>query len=405
VRLRVLRAVHSLAASALPLVFLLTTSLLLAACGDEPSTRVPDPSPPPAAPDASPSPDGDEGAGEDEGDPQTPRFVSAEQCGRCHTEIYEEWKASYHGLAMSDRLFLELAPENKDECIRCHAPVPIREVDFETPVARAERREDAISCLTCHQSGGNVTGPFPGLQGACRPIHDEDQRNVVKMCFGCHNQHDTGTEWLDGPYGPRAREPRVREEKSCLDCHMPRVDRPLVKGGPVRAGRRHTWPGGHDLSHVRKAATLEVEVEALPSGGRRFRTWVTNVGAGHSIPTDARHRSFDLYVKVWDADGKVLLDPLDPRQQERSRSATYRKFYRNSGRKDTQIAPLQRASAMPDERGYVDVPEAVAGGRGEAWLVYRLTPKDVLIADSLVDGPLVLYQARLVTRTEFTFGP
>jgi hypothetical protein len=282
--------------------------------------------------------------------------------------------------------------------------VPLREVDFETPTARSELREDAISCLTCHQSGGNVTGPFEGLSGACRPVYDESQRNVVKMCFGCHNQHDTGNEWLDGPYGPRAREPRTKDPKDCLDCHMPEVERPLVPGGPVRKGRRHTWPGGHDMTQLKKAATLDVEIEHLPMGGHRFVGFVTNVGAGHNIPTDARHRSFDVYFKIVDAKGNVVLDPLDPRQQSRARAATYRKFYRNSGRKDTQIAPLARVSAMPDEKGFVDVPEAIEG-RGEAWLVYRLTPKDVLEAASLTDESFSLYRARVVVRKEFTFGP
>ena len=155
-----------------------------------------------------------------------PNFVSAEQCGRCHTEIYAEWKASYHGQAMVDPLFLELSADvNKEECIRCHAPVPLREVDFQTPIARTERREDAISCLSCHQTReGGMAGPFEGLRGACNPVYDPDQRDVVKMCFGCHNQHDTGNEWLAGPWSPEAPEPRKKPATTCLDCHMPEVD-------------------------------------------------------------------------------------------------------------------------------------------------------------------------------------
>jgi hypothetical protein len=311
-----------------------------------------------------------------------------------------------HARAMDDPLFNDpsIVPANKEECIRCHAPVPIRDVDFETPIARADLREDAISCLSCHQSGENVAGPFEGLTGACRPVYDEAQRNPVKMCFGCHNQHDTGTEWLDGPYGPKAREPRVKPETSCLDCHMPEVERPLVKGYPARKGRRHTWPGGHDTAHLRKAAEVEAEVTPLPGGGFRFRAWVTNVGAGHNIPTDARHRSFDTYFKLWDAEGKVILDPLKPLDQARARAATYRKFYRNSGRRDTQVPPLARVSEMPKEPGYVDVPEARAG-RGEVWLVYRLTPRDALVPESLTDPAAVPFRARVIQKREFTYGP
>jgi hypothetical protein len=382
---------------ALGLGALALASAVLGACGED---SPPAPAPAPAPAPGSPEPPGPAPAAGD----ATPAFTTPEQCGKCHVEIYEEWKASFHGLAMSDPLFLDLAPPNKEECIRCHAPVPLREVDFETPTARSERREDAISCLTCHQSGGNVTGPFEGLSGACRPVYDEAQRNVVKMCFPCHNQHDTGTEWLDGPYGPRAREPRVQPEKSCLDCHMPEVERPLVAGGPVRKGRKHTWPGGHSMEQLRKAVAIDVATERLAAGGTRIRGFVTNRGAGHNIPTDARHRSFDVYFKVWDANGAVILDPLDVRQQGRARVATHRKFYRNSGRKDTQVPPLARVSGMHDEPGYLDLP-GVTSGRGEMWLVYRLTPSDVLSAASLEEGPVVHYRARVVLRKDFTFGP
>ncbi len=332
-------------------------------------------------------------------------LTTARQCGACHKEIYEEWIASLHGQAMADPLFLGLAPENKEECIRCHAPVPIREVDFDTPIARPDRRQDAVSCLTCHKSGAGMAGPHEGLPGLCNPVYDPDQGSVVKMCFGCHNQHDTGTEWLSGPYGPHASEPRLEPETNCLDCHMPVVERPLVDGGPVRRGRRHTWPGGHSLAQIRKAAALDVEVEKLASGGFRFRVFVTNVGAGHNIPTDARHRSFDTYVKLWDADGNVLLDPLDFNQQGRAHAATYRKFYRNSGVRDTQIGPLQRVSQIEAEPGYVDHPQAVAG-RGEAWLVYRLTPEDMLEKESLTKpDEFSYYRARVVHRVEFNYGP
>jgi len=332
------------------------------------------------------------------------RLTTAKQCGACHVEIYAEWSQSMHGLAMSDRLFLEMPVDNREECIRCHAPVPLREVDFDTPIARTDRREDAVSCLTCHKSGDNVAGPFDGLEGLCLPAYDPDHTNPVKMCFGCHNQHDTGTEWLSGPYGPHAAEPRERPEQSCMDCHMPVVERPLVPGGPVRRGRHHTWPGGHQLAHLRKAATMEVEVEPLDGGGFRFRVWITNVGAGHNIPTDARHRSFDTYVKLWDADGNVILDPLDFNQQAKAHAATYRKFYRNSGRRDTQIGPLQRISGIEAENGYVDWPAAVRG-RGEAWLVYRLTPEDMLESDSLTNPETFsFYRARVIDRVEFTYG-
>lgn len=333
-----------------------------------------------------------------------PAFASAAECGKCHVEIYAEWQASWHGQAMVDPHFIRLSDGLKqEECIRCHAPVPLREMDnWETPIARTDRREDAVSCLSCHQSGGNVAGPL-GLSGPCRPVKDPAQTDVTKVCFACHNQHKTGDEWLAGPYAPDAPAPRRVEAKTCLDCHMPAVERPLVPGGPPRKGRRHTWPGGHDMDQLRRAAKLEVESRAV-EGGTELRTWVTNVGAGHAIPTDARHRSFDVYLKVWDADGRVLLDPLDPdpTKQVRAKTATYRLQYRNSNLADTQVPPLARVSALGASKGALTVP--AKRGRGEAWLVYRLTPEDALTPESLTATTWAMFRARRVTVAEFTFG-
>ena len=336
-----------------------------------------------------------------------PAFQTAAQCGKCHTEIYKEWKASFHGRAMSDPLFLELSADvNKEECIRCHAPVSLRESEFMTPVARSANREDAISCLSCHQKGGNVAGPHGNLTGACQPVGDPAQTDVMKMCFPCHNQHDTGNEWLRGPYAPDAPLPKQRPTQDCLDCHMPVVERPLVKGGPVRKGRRHTWFGGHSFSQLKRAAEVDVEVKALDGGGFRIEVFVTNTGAGHAIPTDARHRSFDTYLKLWDKDGNVVLDPLRLTDQNKSHLAKFRKFYRATGKKDTQIPPLERVSTLGEGPGFLEFPSLKPGARGEAWLVYRLTPRDVLTEASLRahEGPDDVADptlARVVERVSF----
>lgn len=371
---------------------------LIAACGEgAPRDKTPESPPKQDAPSDPPT------------EAAPAQLLTAKQCGQCHREIYAEWRASYHGRAMEDPLFRELsAAVNKEECIRCHAPVTLREAGFETPIARSDLREDAISCLSCHDTGDGMAGPHEGLSGACRPVFDPQQTDVVKMCFVCHNQHDTGNEWLRGPYSPEAPEPRLRDVQTCLDCHMPSVERPLVPGGPVRKGRRHTWFGGHSITQLRKAAELDVVTEKLPGGGHRFRVFVTNKGAGHAIPTDARHRSFDTYVLIKDAAGKVLLNPIDPQQQDRAHLAKFRKFYRGSGKSDTQIPPLARVDTLGEGPGFVDVPTASAG-TGEAWLVYRLTPRDVLNKRSLEEGDphdiKRLYRARVVIRKEFTYGP
>ncbi len=380
----------------------LACCLMLAACGQAEK--------PPQAPGPQPGPpvEGQENGQANESARENlaePAFRTAAECGRCHQEIYAEWRESFHGRAMEDPLFLEMAAEfNKEECIRCHAPVNLREAGFDIPVARVALREDAVSCLSCHQSGGNVAGPL-GLSGACRPVRDPDQQDVLKICFPCHNQHDTGNEWLRGPYSPDAPAPRERAIMDCRDCHMPLVERPLVPGGPVRKVRRHTWYGGHHFEQLQRAATVEAEVRPI-EGGVRVHVFVTNVGAGHAIPTDARHRSFDTYVKLWDEQGVLRIDPLRAADATRAHLAKFRKFYRGSGKRDTQIPPLARVDTLGEGAGFIDVP-GVRKGRGEAWLVYRLTPRDALVPESLtlrdVRGDEDVYIARVIQRVEFEF--
>lgn len=400
------------------ILFLVAVAVVVASCGEESNVKKA-PAPPVVAPEDPPSNTKmvaepwivppKNGAPAPAAVPATsaaPRFESAAQCGSCHKAIYAEWKESWHGKAMVDPLFLRLSDGLKqEECIRCHAPVPLREMDnWETPIARNDRREDADSCLSCHQSGNGVAGPFE-TTGPCRPIKDDAQRDPIKICFACHNQHKTGEEWLAGPYAPDAPAPRKTEAKSCLDCHMPWVDRPLVDGGPVRRGRVHSWPGGHSMEQLKKAGKVDVECKSV-AAGTEIRTWLTNVGAGHNIPTDARHRSFDVYVKVWDASGKVVLDPLDPdpAAQERCHTLKARLNYRNSNKPDTQVPPLARMSKMGEWAGAITVP-GVKSGRGEAWLVYRLTPEDALVEASLSDPEFHAYRARRISVVEFTFGP
>ena len=309
---------------------------------------------------------------------------------------------------MSDPLFLDLSQNlREEECIRCHAPVPLRESpDWDTPLARVERQEEAVTCLTCHQSGEHMAGTQPGLTGACNPIADPAQGDPTKICAACHNQHKTVDEWRDGPYGPGWKGARTVPEKDCIACHMPTVERPMVEGGKVRRGTRHTWTGSHDFAYLRDAAKLEATATVQDVGGEpgvRVQTWVTNTGAGHLFPTDTRFASLTVYVKLWDASGKVVLDPLDVLQQNSSQTAKYRLNARNSNITDTQLPPLQRVSGLGDWKGYLDVPR-LTSGHGEAWLVYRTTPNDVLDEAAANDPSYRDYRARRLWVVPFRFG-
>jgi hypothetical protein len=158
--------------------------------------------------------------------------------------------------------------------------------------------------------------------------------------------------------------------KSCNDCHMATVDRPLAKGGPVRKDvRTHVFEGGHHLSMLKQAATLFAEVS-----GRTLTVRVTNSGTGHKMPSDERHRSFNLYVTVRDGTGNLLV--------EDNELAEYRLYYRDMNFESTQIEPhgvREHTYTLPAERN----------GTVEVKLVYCLNPNQKLdkswqVVDTLV---------------------
>ena len=90
--------------------------------------------------------------------------LSAAQCGACHQEIYQEWRASTHAAALRDRQFqaeLAKAPEVQWLCLNCHTPlenqlatiaVGVAGRTLRKPIlkknARFDRvlREEAITC-------------------------------------------------------------------------------------------------------------------------------------------------------------------------------------------------------------------------------------------------------------------
>ncbi|MCU0727895.1 MAG: NapC/NirT family cytochrome c [Planctomycetes bacterium] len=274
-------------------------------------------------------------------------FTSAAQCAGCHGEIAREVAASYHGMAFTDPEALALSHNFQDEqCISCHAPAPVFRTGVDKRVLeRKEGRETGVDCLSCHLlPNGGVAG-LRGLSAPCRP-EVEPRLGAAVFCSGCHNQHWTVDEYMASGYA---------ETHTCNDCHMPRSDRPLVDGGPVRTGvASHLFPGGHDPGKLREALSLAVSVE---SG--TLKVSVTNRGAGHKVPTDSRHKSVNVYVSLTDEDGNVLID--------RRELAEYRLYYRTDNIESSQLLPRETREIR------LDLP-ADRRGTARVELVYCLKP-------------------------------
>ena len=285
--------------------------------------------------------------------PEREPFFAAAECRACHEAVYAEWERSYHGMAWTDPMVQALSEGfRKPECIDCHAPQPIHITGVDQRVApRQHGRSDGVDCLSCHllEDGVSVaatrTLDTSATPGACRPV-EVGTMAVSTVCAGCHNQHETVDELLASGL-----------EAECQTCHMPEVERTVGEGS--RTGRSHVFPGAHDEEMHRRAVTLAVRVE-----GRRVLADVTNVGAGHKVPTDARHRSYNLWVDAWDARGNPWVTDAAMTDGE------FRLYYRDDFRPSTQIAHQQTRT------GTWEVPDGFAG-RVRVRLTYALNPEEL----------------------------
>lgn len=280
--------------------------------------------------------------------PRAAPFTTAAECADCHREVYDEWKRSYHGMAWTDPMVQALSNGFRmTECIDCHAPMPIHVTGVgERAAPRSHERQDGVDCLTCHLMDDGISVAAvnavdtSGTPGACRPVAAPVMAES-RACAGCHNQHNTMDEVLESGIG-----------KQCQDCHMEPAKRASGK-----TGRGHVFPGSHDVEMHRRATKLDVSV----ADGTLTAT-VTNVGAGHKIPTDARHRSYNLWVSVRDAHGNLVV----PETQ----FAEFRLYYRTDFKPSTQIAHGQSGS------GTWRTPEGVKG-TAKVRLTYALNPEEL----------------------------
>ncbi len=345
--------------------------------------------PEPVEPEA-PAPEGKAEHALKAGPPAQPGLLdSHETCKDCHAEIWREWQEDRHSQAWVGALYTEKSQNHTDSsCFSCHAPRPILDTGLDSPAeARQDFRESGINCLTCHQRGQHVVTAGQPKDAPCGPVHDPvfpadrpDMREAtINFCGVCHNLHGTHTEFMGSSY--------YRDGKTCLSCHMAEeVVSPAVTGGPAKARRSHRFPGGHSKEMLQKAMTIVAELK-----GDRVVARVVNRGAGHRIPTDARHRAIRLKVEFRDAYGQPVPVP-DPQTGVPEREATLdliRLFYRQEQRDPTQIDPEGTPGKDNWRESSIPIPAGARGGEARLRLYYNLSPYAPVEQGTLVEEKVV----------------
>jgi mono/diheme cytochrome c family protein len=243
--------------------------------------------------------------------------LSVEQCGRCHAKQLREWRGTVHSGAVSPGLLAQFpgaTPTFQNSCLRCHAPLPEQQ--------SGPLQAEAISCAGCHVRGFTRHGPPRRADSALLslpnyPFVPDPAYERSDFCLPCHQLApstavagrpllNTYREWLEGPYMARGVQ--------CQHCHMP--------------DREHTWKGIHDPETVRQGLDVSARFE-----GDAVRVRLTNVGAGHFLPTTPTPAIF-VSVQALDDDGDAVGRPV---VQRIGRHLRFDKAWRELA--DTRIPP------------------------------------------------------------------
>ncbi|MDO8846937.1 MAG: multiheme c-type cytochrome [Coriobacteriia bacterium] len=277
-------------------------------------------------------------------------FGSSSGCG-CHAALLSQWQESMHAKAITDPLYLLKLKEAEEAtngalgpfCNGCHAPIAVMAGELtsldQSGVSKVGM--EGVTCDFCHQVNGTegalgntstaVTGdgiklaqlrdPQAPHAAAYSPFHE-----TAEFCGNCHNVDHPGngmhleatySEWKSGPY--------AAEGIVCQDCHMT-PGAGVTKPNPGKAAsmgpdREHiytmTFAGGNvglgDAAlaeeRLKAAAELEIDVpDVVESGEVAVTTTITNVGAGHYLPTGLTEvRQMWLEVVATDGSGTELL--------------------------------------------------------------------------------------------------
>lgn len=253
---------------------------------------------------------------------------SAEICGKCHLSIVESWKESAHSHSMDSRLFqdalaaaeAEAGPPARSTCLGCHAPLALQTGDM-----NLERKVswEGVTCDYCHSvrsvdmGGANPrartefslakSGPLKDAVSSAHPTVFSAVHVSSAVCAPCHEYRNgqgfpvltTYSEWKSSRYG--------KEGRNCQSCHMAAVAGKVADARferePASRVNLHKMAGSRSVAQLNRAMKMRMNV-VREGEMAKVTVELTNVAAGHFIPTGSPLRQLILDVTSRTADGK-----------------------------------------------------------------------------------------------------
>jgi hypothetical protein len=292
-------------------------------------------------------------------------------CQSCHPTQFAEWSRSMHAYAADDPIFIAMNQRGQREtsgalgdfCVKCHAPVAVRDgltTDGQN-LAALPAAVRGVTCFFCHAAesisgthnnpltlatDGRLFGPIadpvagaPHLS-AYSPLFDGTQAESAAACGSCHdivNQHDVALERTYQEW-QATRFAIPPHGQSCAQCHMAGSDGPAsVVSTRLRRLHSHEFPAvdlpltafpGADPVALKKSAqamldTLIQGTICVDDVTRKVIVAIDNVAAGHSWPSGASqdrrawidvtaYAGADVLYHSGVADGETVEAAADP---------------------------------------------------------------------------------------------
>jgi hypothetical protein len=286
--------------------------------------------------------------------PAREQLFDAKNCRNCHSSHYDEWSASMHAYSSRDPVFLAMNRRGQEEtdgalgdfCVRCHAPLAVRE-GLTTDGLNLESLPEAmhgVGCYTCHNVAavegqhnnplvgrddhtmlGRIEDPRPSSfhDSEYSPLLAGDQAESASLCGSCHDVvlpppvelhlERTHLEWQSSVFAPK-NAPQPSAVSTCSGCHLRGERGPVAVGGPARVRHLHhmagvdaplePFPSTADAQQDERLAaqqrqelqksldsTLRIEicVQLVPGNRSAVQVTIDNASAGHDFPSGVAH--------------------------------------------------------------------------------------------------------------------
>ena len=285
-------------------------------------------------------------------------------CGHCMIPAFPEWQRTAHAGSGTNPRFFSLYngsdvsgtrtvppgyrldfPGTAGNCASCHAPGAAYDAPFTTDMnTLTSVNREGVFCEFCHKVGAVYLNPatgrpyenapgvvsmrlyrpygndqifFGSLDDVTRRVSYLPLEKKSQFCAPCHQFSFWGTpiyesfrEWQESQYPARGIE--------CQTCHMPPGTSPYFclpgKGGlardPVRLAS-HLDLGVKDTAFMQSTVAVTLTAEVL-TNTIQVSVVLTNVAAGHHVPTDFPGRHMILTVMATGGQGLPLLQRGGP---------------------------------------------------------------------------------------------